>query len=98
MNIPKQFVIANNIIKVELLDKVEEDNYGVFKDSSNTIQIAKTVGGNKLTEEQIMNTVWHEIFHVFQFYFNNTFDEAQAQCYANFMREYTVSNETECVD
>ena len=44
-----------------------------------------------LEEGQIENTFWHELFHVFNFYFNTEQDEALAQTFANFMCEYLAT-------
>ena len=45
----------------------------------------------KVTEEQMCNTCWHEIFHVFNYHMNNETDETIAQSFANFMREFESS-------
>lgn len=90
-DIPKKFTIANNVITVELVDELEGGEYGLYKDSTNTIKVARTVDGDALNDEQILNTFIHELIHVFQFYFDNNFDEAQAQCFANFIREFEKS-------
>lgn len=93
--IPESFKIANQLIKVNLLDKVADNNYGNFCDVKNEINIAKTIEvineNVQLTNEQIKNTFWHEVFHAFQFYFNNQYDETQAQIFANFMCEFIES-------
>lgn len=46
-----------------------------------------------LTEEQIKNSFWHEMFHAFNYYYNNNQDESLAQTFANFMREYELTKE-----
>lgn len=46
-----------------------------------------------LTEEQIKNSFWHEMFHAFNYYYNNKQDESLAQTFANFMREYELTRE-----
>lgn len=46
-----------------------------------------------VSDEQMRNTFYHELFHAFQFYFNNEFNEAQAQVYANFMCEFIETTE-----
>ena len=94
--IPKQFNCAGFTIKVELEDHLNDNNYGCFCDATNTIKLARTVdvgefenlGKVTLTEQQIQNTFYHELMHVWQFYFNNQYDEAQAQVFANFMSEF----------
>lgn len=87
----KQFKIANQVVRVELMDFVEESKYGDFTDAKNLIRIAKKIKVEgevvELTPEQIENTFWHEVFHAFQFFFDNDYNEAQAQSYANFMQE-----------
>lgn len=93
----KRFKIANQIITTHLQDFVAEGSeYGQFSDAENAIFLAKKIildGGKtiELTKEQIENTWWHECIHAFQFYFNNKFDETQAQVYANFMQEIFAS-------
>lgn len=96
MHIPTEFKCAGNTIKVNLVDKTYNNNYGNWCDATNTINIAKTIEvDNKttvnLTEDQIFNTFIHELIHCFQFYFDNSYNEAQAQVYANFLCEYLKS-------
>lgn len=91
----KQFKIANQIVQVELMDFVEESKYGDFTDAKNLIRIAKKIKVDgeviELTPEQIENTFWHEVFHAFQFFFDNDYNEGQAQVYSNFMQELFAS-------
>ena len=89
MQLPSEFKCAGNTIKVQLVEKTYNNNYGNWCDATNTITIAKTIV--KLTEDQITNTFWHEILHCFQFYFDNSYNEAQSQVYANFLCEYFKS-------
>ena len=89
-------VHEGNTIKVELVEKTNDNNYGNWCDATNTITIAKTIELEdktvvKLTEDQITNTFWHELLHCFQFYFDNSYSEAQSQVYANFLCEYFKS-------
>lgn len=87
----KTFKIANQKIQTTLLDSLSGGEYGKFNDAKNEIQLARNiiVEGEtiKLSPQQIQNTFMHEVMHVFQFYYNNEFDEAQAQVYANFICE-----------
>ncbi len=46
-----------------------------------------------LTSEQIKNSFWHEVFHSFNFYWNNEADEGLAQTFANFMREFELTRQ-----
>lgn len=91
-DIPRSFKIANDEHHVEILDRVEgsdgDDIYGDYNSAKSLIRIAKTIDGVELSTEKILNTFYHELMHVFQFYFNNETDEAQAQSFANFMREF----------
>ncbi len=94
--IPSKFKVANNEITVVMEDSLPNNNYGYFCDVTNEIKLARTIkteynGVVNLTENQILNSFWHEAFHAFQFYFDNDFNEAQAQVYANFMCEFINS-------
>lgn len=96
MQLPSEFKCAGNTIKVELVEKTYNNSYGNWCDATNTITIAKTIELEdktvvKLTEDQITNTFWHELIHCFQFYFDNSYNEAQSQVYANFLCEYFKS-------
>ncbi len=96
INIPSRFKIANQEVTVVIEESLPNNDYGHFSDATNTIKLAKTLrseynGTVSLSDEQIRNTFYHELFHVFQFYFSNEFNEAQAQVYANFMCEFISS-------
>ena len=98
MNIPKQFNCAGFTIKVEIEDRLEHNQYGYFCDAINTIKLTKTlevegIGIVKVTEQQMLNTFFHEMIHVWQFYLNNNYDETQAQVFANFMCEFYKSKD-----
>lgn len=93
-DIPKKFTIAGIPHTINIYDEVEGEDgevYGDYCDAKCEIRIARTVNGVELSEAQILNTVEHELNHVFQFYFNNEYNEAQAQCFANFRREFETS-------
>lgn len=93
--IPDKFKIANTWYTVEVVDKIDRGDYGYHDDVRRKIVIAKQVpteqGDIDLEEGQIENTFWHELFHVFNFYFNTEQDEALAQTFANFMCEYLAT-------
>jgi hypothetical protein len=103
MKIPKEFKCAGNVITVNMVDKLKDHEYGNWCDATNTIELARSIyidedNTVELTEEQITNSFYHELGHCFQFYFDNSCDEAQAQTFANFMCEFmrtanTVENE-----
>lgn len=92
MKIPKSFKIAGQEINIIIEGSLPNNDYGYFCDATNEIHLAKTVKVEEeivtLKECQMFNTFWHEIMHVFQFYFDNNYSEAQAQVYANFMCEF----------
>lgn len=98
-DIPKTFKIANHEYSVIFKDFVEldgEEVYGYHSSSELEIVIALTVHieDNRiysLSKEQIQNTFWHELFHAFNYYWNNDEDEALAQVFANFMREFEIT-------
>lgn len=95
----KSFVIANQKINIipydELYDGEGNPLYGQFVYEDGEILIAiRKIGSEKLLgKEQILNTLWHEIFHAFSQMYDNSVDEKQAQCYANFMRELEGSKQ-----
>jgi len=90
--IPSSFKCAGFTIKIEIYNKLPNNTYGDFNDAKNLIRIAKSVEIDKeviqLTKEQITNTLYHEVCHCFQWYYNTGTDEAQAQVFANFMQEF----------
>ena len=90
--IPESFECAGHTIKVEMHDILPNNRYGVFYDAPGVIKIAKSLnvedyGKVELTEQQMMNTFWHEYFHCCQFFAGEKYSETQAQTYANFMCE-----------
>ena len=90
--IPKKFKIANNWITVNIVEALDNNEYGIYNDAKQLICIAKTVAVDdeviKLTEEQMFNTFAHEYVHCMQFYYDNNTIEAQAQVFANFLCEF----------
>ena len=93
MNIPEKFKIAGFDIKVELVDKTDDNNFGNWNDVTNTITVAKNISLKNgeltnLTERQIQNTFYHELFHAFQFYCGKEYSEIECNIFANFMVEF----------
>ena len=91
--IPTTFSLAGMNFQVKIVDTIQDGNeYGEYSDATNTINVAKQIKENdKLIDlklDTMRNTFLHELFHVFQYYFDNKFDEAQAQVYANFLMEF----------
>lgn len=98
----KKFKIANQTIRTKLVSSLEGGEYGKFNDAKNEILLATNVEVDgetiELTVEQIENTYWHEVIHAFQFYFNNSYDEAQAQCFSNFICEMRATGDYHEID
>lgn len=93
MNIPEKFKIAGFDIKVELVDKTDDNNFGNWNDVTNTITIAKSISLKNgeltnLTERQMQNTFFHELLHAFQFYCGKEYSEIECNVFANFMVEF----------
>lgn len=69
MEIPKRFKIANTEYEVQVVDKSDDGNYGYHNDIRRKIVVAKSMDDEgkivQLTEQQIENTFWHELFHCF---------------------------------
>lgn len=90
MVIPKEITIFKHTIKVRIVD-ILDDKFGEFDPVKNEIKIAqyallkdKEVA---LSEIQIHHTFWHEVFHVFQWFYEGEYNEGQSQTYAGFMLE-----------
>jgi hypothetical protein len=93
MNIPEKFKIAGFDIKVELVDKTDDNNFGNWNDVTNTITVAKNISLRNgeltsLTERQMQNTFFHELLHAFQFYCGKEYSEIECNVFANFMVEF----------
>ena len=93
IDLPSKFKIANHEIIVNIVEHAADEDFGNFDSATNTITVAKFIDKVKLTDEQVLNTFYHELIHCFQFYFDNSSSEAQAQCYANFIREFLSTKE-----
>lgn len=98
MNIPEKFKIAGFDIKVELVDKTDDNNFGNWNDVTNTITLAKNISLKNgeltsLTERQIQNTFFHELLHAFQFYCGKEYSEIECNVFANFMVEFLETKE-----
>lgn len=101
MKLPRKFKIANQEYIVKLLDHLDDREFGNFDSVKAEIRIAEKVESafdgelHDLTEEQILNSFWHEVFHCFNWHMNTECDETIAQSFANFMRELESSKEYE---
>ena len=97
MQIPKGFTLHGFPITVEVVDRLEGGEYGKFIDSKELIRIAKTVKEDNevvhLSQAQIENTFWHEVFHAFQWHIKGDYDETEATSYAGLMTELIRSGQ-----
>ena len=85
--IPSKFKIGAQWFTVELVNEIDNE-YGEFSYTPPVIKIAKTLDGEEIPQNQLEATFWHEFFHACQYMFNCETDEAQAQCFSNFMMEF----------
>lgn len=92
--IPTTFSLAGLNFRVKHVNDVKNgEDYGRYVDVENTIELANKVKDDDnqwviVPEDIKYNTFWHELFHVFNYYWNTEFDESLAQVFANFMVEY----------
>lgn len=97
--IPNKFKLAGFDITVNIVEKMDNNNYGFWDDVNNTIVIAKNISLKNgeltaLSERQMENTFYHELYHSFQFYSGREYSEVECNIFANFMLEF---NETKKV-
>jgi len=88
--IPKEITILKHKIKV-IHVRTLEDKFGEFDPVKLEIKIAQYALSNDkevaLSSEQVLHTFWHEVFHVFQWFYEGEYNEGQSQTYAGFMLE-----------
>lgn len=94
------FKIAGIKFKIEVVDLLGDgDLYGQFSELDSTISIAKRIKYDgvirDIPENIMLNTFYHELFHCFNYYYNNEMSEELAQTFANFMVEYLNTSTTE---
>ena len=93
MKIPKQFKFAGITFTVEIVDDIhnEDDSYdyGQFDSNTNIIKIARTIYGDEVSEQTMLNTYFHELAHAINYYYNNGSDESFAQSVGNLLMEYS---------
>ena len=94
--IPNKFKIAGFEITVNIVEKTDNNSYGFWDDVNNTIVIAKNISMKNgeltaLSERQMENTFYHELYHSFQFYSGKKYSEIECNIFSNFMLEF---NET----
>lgn len=93
MIIPNEFKLAGFTIKVEFVEKTDNNCYGYWDDVNNTISIAKNISLKNgeltpLSERQMANTFFHELCHAMQFYSGKSYSETECNIFTNFMLEF----------
>ena len=91
--IPDKFKLAGFEITVDKVEKTDDNDYGYWDDVNNTIVIAKNISMKNgeltsLSDRQIKNTFYHELYHAFQFYSGKEYSEVECNIFANFMLEF----------
>ena len=91
--IPDKFKLAGFEITVDKIEKTDDNDYGYWDDVNNTIVIAKNISMKNgeltsLSDRQIKNTFYHELYHAFQFYSGREYSEVECNIFANFMLEF----------
>lgn len=97
MKIPKKFTINSQEIKIELVDTLPDQNFGEYCCITDTIKLATHVKDDDgtiypLTEEQIENTLWHEVLHAFQWHSKGEYSEEESNTYAGYLLEFFKSS------
>ena len=81
MVIPKEITILKHRIKI-IYVRILDDAFGKFDPVNNEIKIAQYALSNDkevaLSETQILHTFWHEVFHVFQWFYEGEYNEGQS--------------------
>ena len=90
--IPNEFSLAGMNFKVEEVDSLKDENeislYGQFNNNKCIIYLANNVDGEQVTTQSKINTFYHELAHILQYYYNNELDESFAQCIGNMLMQY----------
>lgn len=90
--IPSEFELAGIKFKVIEKESIKDDDtelYGEFDTNKNTISLAKTIYNEEVTPQTKINTFYHELAHVLQYYYNNNLDESFAQSVGNLLMQYS---------
>lgn len=90
--IPSEFELAGIKFKVIEKESIKDDDtelYGEFDTNKNTITLAKTIYNDEVTPQTKLNTFYHELAHILQYYYNNGLDESFAQSVGNLLMQYS---------
>lgn len=97
MKIPEKFTINLQEIKIVLVDTIEDRLFGQYDCIKDTIKLAKYIKDDegekiKLTEEQMLNTFFHEMLHAFQWHAKGDTSESESSTYAGYLVEFIKSS------
>lgn len=97
MKIPEKFTINTQEITVEIVDQLQDQRFGEYNSITDTIRIAKCIKNDdgeviKLKEEQILNSFFHELLHVFQWHCTGDTSETESSTYAGYFIEFIKSS------
>lgn len=97
MRIPEKFTVNSQEIKIELVDTLPDQNFGEYCCITDTIKLATHVKDDdgtvySLTEEQIENTLFHEVLHSFQWHSKGDYSETESNTYAGYLLEFFKSS------
>lgn len=97
MKLPKGFTIHGKYMKIINDDLIEDGSkYGYYNDGLEEIHVANYIIINdekiKLSDSQILDTLFHELIHCFQFHFKGISEEHEACCYAGGLCEFFKSS------
>lgn len=104
MNIPEYFTINTQRVNIVLKDEPDpRGRFGKFDSYTSTITIYTVVreeDGNVmcLSNEQNLNTFFHEVFHAWQWYSGHDESEVEASTYAGYMIEFLRSTSIDQID
>lgn len=97
MTFPEKFEIGGQVITVRIEDHDLRDNrFGYYDSVKEEIVIFKQVEGENglvnLTESQLVDSWWHELFHAFQYHSKTETSETESATYASFMTQFIKSS------
>ena len=100
--IPDRYTIGGQEYKVIQQEIVKDENNDLVFGLHSPVQAKITIAHkfpitdalkHSFTEDQIVNSFFHEMFHSFNFMMNNEQEEVIAQSFANFMCEFLKTAE-----
>lgn len=97
MRLPEKFTINSQEVTIEIVDTLPDSNFGQYGCITDKIKIATHVIDDEdnvipLKEEQIWNTLFHEIIHCFQWHSKGEYSEEEANTYAGYLIEFFKSS------